>query len=62
MREHWTLQMRIAARLRELYGEWTAEMAVFNWSTDQALIDASAYRLKAIDEQIKAARAALEAA
>ena len=49
-------------RLRDLYRQRNIELAVFNEVTDPVLIDASTYRIKAIDEQIKAARAALEAA
>ena len=48
--------------LRELYRCRNIELDIFNEVTDPALINASTYRIKAIDEQIKAARAALEAA
>lgn len=44
--------------LRELYRQWNTEMSIFDELTDPALIDASIYRIKAINEQIKAARAA----
>lgn len=48
--------------LRDLYHRRSIELAIFNELTDPVLINASIYRIKAIDEQIKAARAALEAA
>ena len=46
--------------LRDLYRQRNIELAVFNEVTDPVLIDASTYRIKAIDEQIRAARTALE--
>lgn len=49
-------------RLRDLYRRRNIELAIFNELTDPVLIDASIYRIRAIDEQIRATRAALEAA
>lgn len=49
-------------RLRDLYRRRNIELAVFSELTDPVLIDASIYRIRAIDEQIRATRAALEAA
>lgn len=49
-------------RLRDLYRRRNIELAVFSELTDPVLIDASIYRIKAIDEQIRAMRAAMEAA
>ena len=46
--------------LRELYRRRNIELDIFNEATDPALIDASILRIKAIDEQIRAARTALE--
>jgi hypothetical protein len=46
--------------LRELYRCRNIELDIFNEVTDPALIDASILRIKAIDEQIRAARTALE--
>lgn len=46
--------------LRELYRRRNIELDIFNEATDPMLIDASILRIKAIDEQIQAARAALE--
>ena len=54
--------MSTAERLRELYRRRNIELAVFSELTDPVLIDASVYRIKAIDEQISAARAALRKA
>ena len=47
-------------QLRDLYRRRNIELAIFNELTDKALIDASILRIKAVDEQIKAARTALE--
>ena len=49
-------------RLRDLYRRRDIELAIFNELTDKELINASIYRIKAIDEQIRAMRAAMEAA
>jgi len=49
-------------QLRDLYRRRNIELAIFNELTDKALIDASIYRIRAIDEQIRATRAALGAA
>jgi len=46
--------------LRDLYRRRNIELAIFNELTDKALIDASILRIKAVDEQIRAARTALE--
>jgi len=47
-------------QLRDLYRRRNIELDIFNELTDEALIDASILRIKAVDEQIKAARTALE--
>ena len=47
-------------QLRDLYRRRSIELAIFNELTDPVLINASIYRIKASDEQIKAARTALE--
>jgi hypothetical protein len=47
-------------QLRDLYRRRNIELAIFNELTDPVLINASIYRIKAIDEQIRATRAALE--
>lgn len=47
-------------QLRDLYRRRDIELAIFNELTNPVLIDASIYRIGAIDEQIKAARAAME--
>jgi len=47
-------------QLCDLYRRRNIELAIFNELTDKALIDASILRIKAVDEQIKAARTALE--
>jgi len=49
-------------RLRDLYRRRDIELAIFNELTDPVLINASIYRIKAIDEQIRVMRAALGAA
>ena len=49
-------------RLRDLYRQRNIELAIFNELTNPVLIDASIYRIKAIDEQIRVMRAALGAA
>jgi hypothetical protein len=46
--------------LRDLYHRRSIELAIFNELTDPVLIDASIYRIGAIDEQIRATRAAME--
>ena len=46
--------------LRDLYHRRNIELAIFNELTDEELINASILRIKAVDEQIKAARTALE--
>jgi len=48
--------------LRDLYHRRNIELAIFNELTDPVLINASIYRIKAIDEQIRVMRAALGAA
>lgn len=47
-------------QLRDLYRRRDIELAIFNELTNPVLIDASILRIKAVDEQIKAARTALE--
>jgi len=49
-------------QLRDLYRRRSIELAIFNELTDPVLINASIYRIKAIDEQIRVMRAALGAA
>lgn len=49
-------------RLRDLYRLRNIELAIFNELTNPVLIDASIYRIKAIDEQIRVMRATLGAA
>lgn len=61
-REEGGTTMSTAECLRELYRRRNIELAVFSELTDPVLIDASVYRIKAIDEQISAARAALKVA
>jgi hypothetical protein len=48
--------------LRELYRCRNIELDIFNEVTDPALIDASILRIKAIDEQIRAARNEIQGA
>ena len=47
-------------QLRDLYRRRNIELAIFNELTDEELINASILCIKAVDEQIKAARTALE--
>lgn len=47
-------------QLRDLYRRRNIELAIFNELTNPVLIDASIYRIKAIDEQIRVMRAAME--
>jgi len=49
-------------QLRDLYRRRNIELAIFNELTDEELINASNYRIRAIDEQIRVMRAALGAA